>query len=255
MLGFYPRDIRIYEQALLHKSVFVLSEQGHQMNNERLEFLGDAILDAIIADILYNYFENKEEGFLTNTRSKIVQREMLNKLAMKLGLDKHIKSSAHSSFHNTYNMYGNAFEALVGAIYIDQGYKQCKKFIEQRIIKPYIDLEQLSRKDVNFKSKLIEWCQKRKVEISFELIEQFFDNQSNSIFQTEVLIEGLSAGIGSGYSKKESQQHAAQMALKKIKKSHDFVVNIFEIKTQKEEIPLEQQPEIENSTEQEKADI
>ncbi|KAA6311737.1 Ribonuclease 3, partial [termite gut metagenome] len=248
-------DIRIYEQALLHKSVFVLSEQGHQMNNERLEFLGDAILDAIIADILYNYFEHKEEGFLTNTRSKIVQREMLNKLAMEIGLDKLIKSSAHSSFHNTYNMYGNAFEALVGAIYIDQGYKRCKKFIEQRIIKPYIDLEQLSRKDVNFKSKLIEWCQKKKVRISFALIEQFFDDQSNPIFQTEVLIEGLSAGIGSGYSKKESQQNAAQMALKKIKKSHDFVTTIFEVNMQKEEIPLEQQPDIETITEQEEAGI
>ncbi|KAA6352579.1 Ribonuclease 3 [termite gut metagenome] len=255
MLGFYPRDVRVYEQALLHKSVLVLSEQGHQMNNERLEFLGDAILDAIIADILYTYFENKEEGFLTNTRSKIVQRETLNKLAVEIGLNKLIKSSAHSASHNNYNIYGNALEALVGAIYIDQGYKRCKKFIEQRIIKPYIDLEQLSRKDVNFKSKLIEWCQKKKVEISFELIEQFFDNQSNHIFQTEVLIEGLSAGIGSGYSKKESQQNAAQMALKKIKKSHDFVVNIFEIKTQKEEISLEQQPEIENIIEKERADI
>ena len=186
------------------------------MNNERLEFLGDAILDAIVGDIVYKHFEGKREGFLTNTRSKIVQRETLNKLAVEIGLDKLIKYSTRSSSHNNY-MYGNAFEAFIGAIYLDQGYERCKQFMEERIINRYIDLDILSRKEVNFKSKLIEWSQKNKMEVSFELIEQFLDRDSNPVFQTEVRIEGFPAGTGTGYSKKESQQNAAQMAIKKVK--------------------------------------
>ena len=167
MLGFYPRNISIYEQALLHKSSSIKSEQGRLLNNERLEFLGDAILDAVVADIVYKKFEGKREGFLTNTRSKIVQRETLNRLAIEIGLDKLIKYSARQSSHNSY-MCGNAFEALVGAIYLDRGYRACKHFMEHRIIGPYINLEKISRKEVNFKSKLIEWSQKNRVELTFE---------------------------------------------------------------------------------------
>ena len=115
ILGFYPRNIQLYEQALLHKSTSVRSDKGRPLNNERLEFLGDAILDAIVGDIVYKRFEGKREGFLTNTRSKIVQRETLNKLAVEIGLDKLIKYSTRSSSHNSY-MYGNAFEAFIGAI-------------------------------------------------------------------------------------------------------------------------------------------
>lgn len=232
ILGFYPRNIHLYEQALLHKSTSLRSEKGRPLNNERLEFLGDAILDAIVGDIVYKYFEGKREGFLTNTRSKIVQRETLNKLAVQIGLDKLIKYSTRSSSHNSY-MYGNAFEAFIGAIYLDQGYERCKLFLEERIIRPYIDLDKLSRKEVNFKSKLIEWSQKNKVEVSFELIEQFFDKESNPVFQTEVRIESMPAGTGTGYSKKESQQNAAQMALKKIKMP-EFIASINEAKIQSE---------------------
>ena len=218
ILGFYPRDIRIYEQALLHKSSAVRSEMGRLLNNERLEFLGDAILDAIVGDIVYKRFEGKREGFLTNTRSKIVQRETLNKLAVEIGLDKLIKYSTRSSSHNSY-MCGNAFEALVGAIYLDRGYRACKYFMEHRIIGPYIDLEKISRKEVNFKSKLIEWSQKNRVEIVFELITQSHDQCFSPTFESEVLIEGIPAGRGSGYSKKESQQRAAHEAMGKIKNS------------------------------------
>lgn len=192
------------------------SEKGRPINNERLEFLGDAILDAIVGDIVYRHFEGRREGFLTNTRSKIVQRETLNKLAVEIGLDKLVKYSTRSSSHNSY-MYGNAFEAFIGAIYLDQGYDRCKQFMEEKIFKNYIDLDKMSRKEVNFKSKLIEWSQKNKMEVSFELIEQFLDEEYNPMFHTEVRIEGISAGTGTGYSKKESQQNAAQMALKKIK--------------------------------------
>ena len=221
ILGFFPRDIRFYQQALLHKSTSVRSEKGRPLNNERLEFLGDAILDAIVGDIVYKHFEGRREGFLTNTRSKIVQRETLNKLAVEIGLDKLVKYSTRSSSHNSY-MYGNAFEAFIGAIYLDQGYERCKQFMEKKILKNYIDLDKMSRKEVNFKSKLIEWSQKNKMEVSFELIEQFLDRDYNPMFHTEVRIESLSAGTGTGYSKKESQQNAAQMALKKIKNDEAF---------------------------------
>lgn len=218
MLGFYPRNISIYEQALLHKSSSIKSEQGRLLNNERLEFLGDAILDAVVADIVYKKFEGKREGFLTNTRSKIVQRETLNRLAIEIGLDKLIKYSARQSSHNSY-MCGNAFEALVGAIYLDRGYRACKHFMEHRIIGPYINLEKISRKEVNFKSKLIEWSQKNRVELTFELITQSHDQCFSPTFESEVLIEGIPAGRGIGYSKKESQQRAAHEAMCKIKDS------------------------------------
>ena len=231
ILGFYPRNIQLYQQALLHKSTSIRSEKGRPLNNERLEFLGDAILDAIVGDIVYKHFEGRREGFLTNTRSKIVQRETLNKLAVEIGLDKLVKYSTRSSSHNSY-MYGNAFEAFIGAIYLDQGYERCKRFMEEKIFKNYIDLDKMSRKEVNFKSKLIEWSQKSKVEVSFELIEQFLDEDYNPMFHTEIRIEGISAGKGTGYSKRESQQNAAQAALKKIKNDASFKEQIEATKAQ-----------------------
>ena len=231
ILGFYPRNIQLYQQALLHKSTSIRSEKGRPLNNERLEFLGDAILDAIVGDIVYKHFEGRREGFLTNTRSKIVQRETLNKLAVEIGLDKLVKYSTRSSSHNSY-MYGNAFEAFIGAIYLDQGYERCKRFMEEKIFKNYIDLDKMSRKEVNFKSKLIEWSQKSKVEVSFELIEQFLDEDYNPMFHTEIRIEGISAGKATGYSKMESQPNAAQAALKKIKNDASFKEQIEATKAQ-----------------------
>lgn len=224
ILGFVPHDIHLYRQALLHKSTSLRSEKGRPINNERLEFLGDAILDAIVGDIVYQHFEGRREGFLTNTRSKIVQRETLNKLAVEIGLDKLVKYATRSNSHNSY-MYGNAFEAFIGAIYLDQGYECCKRFMTEKIFKRYIDLDKMSRKEVNFKSKLIEWSQKNKMEVSFELIEQFLDKDYNPMFHTEVRVEGIPAGKGTGYSKKESQQNAAQAALKKLKEP-DFLSEI-----------------------------
>ena len=152
-IDYHFQDISLLELALTHESYS--NEHNFECgNNERLEFLGDAILDAIVGDIVYKRFEGKREGFLTNTRSKIVQRETLNKLAVEIGLDKLIKYSTRSSSHNSY-MYGNAFEAFIGAIYLDQGYERCKQFMEQRIINRYIFLDKISRKEVNFKSKII----------------------------------------------------------------------------------------------------
>ena len=234
MLGFYPHDIHIYEQALLHKSSSVKSDQGRLVNNERLEFLGDAILDAVVGDIVYQNFEGKREGFLTNTRSKIVSRESLNHVAEQIGLSKLVKFNTRHSCHNNY-MGGNAFEALVGAIYLDRGYAYCKDFMEHRIIGTFIDLNKVSRKEVNFKSKLIEWSQKNKVLLSFELIEQSLDEFNSPVFVTEVIVEGIHACKGKGYSKKESQQIAAHETLNKIKKSSPFVESIFAAKALREE--------------------
>jgi ribonuclease-3 len=234
MLGFYPHDIRIYEQALLHRSSSVKSNQGRLVNNERLEFLGDAILDAVVGDIVYQKFEGKREGFLTNTRSKIVSRESLNHVAEQIGLSKLIKFSIRHASHNSY-MGGNAFEALVGAIYLDRGYAYCKDFMENRIIGQYMDLNKVSRKEVNFKSKLIEWSQKNKVTIVFDLINQSLDEFNSPVFESEVLIEGIHACKGKGYSKKESQQIAAHETLNRIKKDSAFVESIFAAKALREE--------------------
>ena len=238
MLGFYPRHIQYYEQALHHKSSSIKKE-GCRLNNERLEFLGDAVLGAVVGDIVFRHFAGKHEGFLTNTRSKIVQRETLNKLAVEIGLDKLIISSAHTSTHNNY-MYGNAFEALVGAIYLDKGYHYCMRFFGQRIMTRLINIDKVAYKEVNFKSKLIEWGQKKRVEIAFDLVEESKEGGSSPVFVTQVTIEGVACCTGKGYSKKESQQLAARSTLALLKKSSATVENILSNKKQRE--ALSEQP-------------
>ena len=230
ILGFYPHTLRYYKEAFLHKSIIVRGDKGHLVNNERLEFLGDAILDAIVADIVYKHFEGKHEGFLTNARSKIVQRDTLNRVAVAIGLDKMISQSPHGSNHNSY-IYGNAFEALVGAIYLDRGYDYCMRFMEERILGQHINLNKTAYKEVNFKSKLIEWGQKNRVSVEYVLVDQSSDI-SSPVFHTEVRIEGLTAGEGTGYSKKESQQVASKRAMQKLKDSA-FLDSVYAAKEQR----------------------
>ena len=170
IIGLYPHDISYYQMALMHKSVMHRNKKGKPVNNERLEFLGDAILDAAVGDIVYRHFPGKREGFLTNTRSKLVQRETLNKLAQEMGINKLILSSGHTVSHNSY-MGGNAFEALVGALYLDRGYDACMVFLKERILKQMINIDKVAYKEVNFKSKLIEWSQKNRVKLNFKLLE------------------------------------------------------------------------------------
>lgn len=229
MLGFYPKNIQLYEQAFLHKSSSIEDDNGKWLNNERMEFLGDAILDAVVADIVYKHFQYGREGFLTNTRSKIVQRETLNRVAIEIGLNNKVVYSAKINSHNNY-MYGNALEALIGAIYLDKGYEVCYKFIEDVIIKKHVNLEKIARKEVNFKSSLIEWSQKNKMEVTFNLIESFIDNEGNPVFQTEVILSNISIGIGIGYTKKESQQNASKMAIRKLRKDKEFQAYISGLK-------------------------
>lgn len=233
ILGFYPNDIQLYEQAFTHRSSSVETKDGKWQNNERLEFLGDAILDAIVADIIYKHFPNRKEGFMTNTRSKIVQRESLNQIALKMGLDKMIISATKINSHNNY-IYGNAFEALIGAIYLDQGYRKCFSFVKEQIIDQYVPLDKIVHKEVNFKSNLIEWSQKNKLEIMFDLIETFSDQDGNPVFQTSVSLMGIPLGVGIGYSKKESQQNAAKMAVKKLRTDKDFQQIVNELKQKQE---------------------
>lgn len=251
ILGFYPRNIEFYENALLHKSSSKKIGKGKQVNNERLEFLGDAILDAVVGDIVYKHFPGKKEGFLTNTRSKLVQRDTLNKIAVKIGLDKLVKSSTHSVSHNSY-MNGNAFEALIGAIYLDRGYDCCMWFMQNKILNVYLNIDKVAYKEVNFKSKLLEWSQKNRVNVSFELVSQSTDNANSPKFVSKILIEGLDGGEGEGYSKKESQQVAAKVALTKLKQEPQFIDAVFMEKSKRtamEEEPTELVPDTE--TEQE----
>lgn len=235
IVGFYPDNIQLYKQAFLHKSQSIEDDEGKWLNNERLEFLGDAILSAVVADIVYKHFQNKREGFLTNTRSKIVSRDSMNRIGLSLGIDHLLRNSinvhAQHEAHNS-NMLGNALEALIGAIYLDQGFDACYRFIDDVLIKKHIDIDKISETEVNFKSNLIEWGQKNRLPISFEIIESFQDEQSNPVFQTAaVLVEtGEHIGIGIGYSKKESQQNAAQMAMKKIRTDRIFQQHILGLK-------------------------
>ena len=240
ILGFYPHDISYYKLALMHKSIMRRSAKGKPVNNERLEFLGDAVLDAVVGDIVYQHFPGKREGFLTNTRSKLVQRDTLNKLAQEMGINQLILSNGHSSSHNSY-MGGNAFEALVGAVYLDRGYNACMYFMQKRILAQMINIDKVAYKEVNFKSKLIEWSQKNRVNLEFVLLDQQKDNNGSPVFTYQVEIEGVKGCVGKGYSKKESQQVASKDTLDQLRKKPQFIDAVFTAKanrTKMEEEPV-----------------
>lgn len=220
--------------ALSHKSIHFKNKKGKPVNNERLEFLGDAILDAIVGDIVYKHFPGKREGFLTNTRSKLVQRETLNKIAQEIGLSRLIYSSGRNFSHNSY-MAGNAFEALIGALYLDRGYNLCMRFMQKKILTKMVNIDTVAYKEVNFKSRLIEWAQKNKMNIAFNLLEQKKDDEGNPVFKYCVVIEGIKCNSASGFSKKESQQLASEETLECIKKNTRFCDALFEAKKKRQE--------------------
>lgn len=229
IIGILPHNLEYYKTALLHKSVARRNEKGRPINNERLEFLGDAILDAIVGDIVFQHFSGKREGFLTNTRSKIVQRDTLNRLAKDMGITRLILSNGRSASHNSY-LGGNAFEALVGALYLDHGYNACKKFMQKQILGELINIDKVAYKEVNFKSKLLEWTQKHKVEIEFKPLNFGKDSDGNPTFSFQVILENIACGEGKGYSKKESQQEAAKETMQRIRKDAKFADKIFTAK-------------------------
>jgi len=247
LIGFYPHHIEYYKLALMHKSASKRNEKGRPLNNERLEFLGDAILDAVVGHIVYQHFEGKREGFLTNTRSKLVQRETLGRLAQEMGLLQLIKSTDHSTSHNSY-MGGNAFEALVGAIYLDRGYDACMRFMKKRILSQLINIDKVAYKEVNFKSKLLEWTQKNRVRMNFEQVSLTKDQGGSPVFEYKVVIEGVEGCSGRGYSKKESQQLASKDTLQRLRREPQFIDAVFAAKTERtkmEEEPVMAAPDVE----------
>ena len=239
ILGFYPHNIEYYKQALMHKSVRKRNEKGKPLNNERLEFLGDAILDAAVGYIVYRHYEGKREGFLTNTRSKLVSRETLGKVANEMGLGNLLLSAGHSTSHNSY-VEGNAFEALVGAIYLDRGYDACLNFFEERVLGKYINLDKVAFKEVNFKSKLLEWSQKNRVRMEYRMLKQKKDDNGNPIFNFVVVLEGVEGEAGTGFSKKEAQQQASKETLLRLRREPQYVDAIFAAKT--ERTKMEEEP-------------
>ncbi len=216
LLGFYPRNLKLYDLAFIHKSASTVDSQGNLVNNERLEYLGDAILGAIIADFLYNRFPQEDEGFLTKTRSKLVNRAFLTNLTHEMGLHVFIDSNTTKKVDKSH-IYGDALEALIGAIYLDRDYRAAKYFVTKRILSRFVNLNEIEQEDSNFKSQLIEWSQKNKHEIEFETTEEIEEALKQPKFNAVIKIDNKEVGRGSGTSKKEAHQNAAKETLEKLK--------------------------------------
>lgn len=210
LLGFFPGNLKPYKLALTHSSQ-ATGKHKKLASNERLEFLGDAVLSSVTADYLYRIYGKEREGFLSKSRSRLVCRENLNSVALKIGLDKFLYVPEVGHQHNTY-VYGNAFEALVGAIYIDKGYEQCQRFLLERFLCDRQAVDAIVQSDCNYKSRLIEWGQKEHRKVTFVLKSEQLRNDG-PYFISEVLVDDIVCGEGDGFSKRESQQNAARMAL------------------------------------------
>lgn len=216
LLGFYPTNLRVYDIAVIHKSASKIDSQGHLINNERLEYLGDAILGAAIADFLYNRFPNQDEGYLTQMRSKLVNRNFLTQLTYQIGLNHYIQSNTTSTIESSH-IYGDTLEALIGAIYLDKGFLEAKKFITRKLLNNYVNLVEVQNTNSNYKSQLIEWSQKNKKAVSFDTLDESKNDGKQPWFTATIEIDNELIGKGSGTSKKEAQQNASKVALDKIK--------------------------------------
>lgn len=205
ILGFYPKNIAIYQQAFTHRSALLDSDKKTFESNERLEFLGDTILDSVISHFLFIKFPFKDEGYLTQLRSRFVSREMLNFLGRKIGLEEVIEKK---QVEHAVSILGNALEALIGAIYIDKGYVGAQQFIFKRLIQPHIDIEEIATNETNFKSRVIEWCQKNKITIKFLTTEK--DEKNNKLYTIQLVINDVVKGVGVAHSKKKAEQLAAE---------------------------------------------
>lgn len=229
ILGFMPHNLEIYHEALRHGSINYQTGIYTGKNNERLEYLGDAILGAVVSDILYKNYPKRHEGFLTKARSMMVRRETLNDIAHEIGLDNLICAALNikKKTHNC-SISGNAFEAFVGAIYLDRGYEYCYRFIEKRVFSAksaQFNVDELASKEMNYKSSIIEWCQKYHYHYTFMLDAQE-DTPEGTLFQSSIIICGIQAGRGKGYTKKESHQQAALEALNNIRQKHQVLEDI-----------------------------
>lgn len=214
LLGFYPGNIHLYKVALSHKSAPQVWVKGQQVNNERLEYLGDAVLSSIVADYLYRKFPYQHEGFLTEMRSRIVSRSRFGKLALKMGLNKLI-FQGHNSFTSSKSIYGDTFEALIGAIYLDKGYQFTRKIVIQRIIDVHLDVDEIERTDTNFKSKILEYAQHQKIPIEFKIIEEVGEGHRKQ-YLVELFLNGEPMARGLDFSIKAAEQQAAEKALERL---------------------------------------
>ncbi len=210
MIGFRPENIAIYKTAFHHKSILNESSEDLQ-SNERLEYLGDAILNSIVAEYLFKKYPQSDEGFLTKMRSKIVKRRTLNEIADKMELAILLKEYNNTKI--SHSMLGNAFEALIGAIYLDKGYRKTKVFVIQRVLQRHLDLASLEKLDDNYKSRLLEWCQKTGHNIDYRVKEKF-KQRNRDKFRVQVLIDGESVATGEGFNKKGAEQRASEQAIK-----------------------------------------
>lgn len=212
LLGFYPGNIALYKQAFRHSSVAQLIKEGVRDSNERLEFLGDSVIGAVTAEYLFKRFPYKDEGFLTKMRSRMVSRASHNQVAVRLGLKKFIElNSERFKTVQPNSIYGDAYEALIGAIYLDKGFKTAQHFIHTRIINIHIDMEEVETKEIDFKSKFIEWVQKEKKEYRFEVVQ----DGSGSIdkpFIIRLIVENEVVSTIEHLSKKKAEQLVAEQA-------------------------------------------
>ena len=214
ILGFKPKDIRIYEEAFTHRSMNETNSQGKRQNYERMEFLGDAMLSAVIASHLYREVPSGDEGYLTKMRSKVVSREHLNELGRDLNLISLLRTSIPTEQFGG-NIHGNVFEALVGAIYLDRGFKYCEKFIHKRVIKPYVDIERLEGKVISYKSLFIEWCQKNKKAFKFIVYDDTGADELKH-FAVKLLLDNDVVAKARATSKKKAEERAAKRAFYKL---------------------------------------
>jgi len=212
LLGFVPGNLSLYRLAFRHKSVAQNVKKGVKNSNERLEFLGDAVLGSVVAEVLFKLYPYEDEGFLTELRSKIVSRVNLNQLARKLGFEGLIEyDSRVLGSSRQGSLLGDAFEALIGAVYLDKGYNFTRNFLINHIIKSHIDIHTLEQTETNFKSKLIEWCQRHSKDISFDLIANS-DGESTKLFTVQASIDGEIMGLGKEFNKKNAEKLAAEKA-------------------------------------------
>ena len=205
--GITPSNLSLYKLAIVHSSIAKDGGNGFKESNERLEYLGDAILGATIADYLFKKFPYKNEGFLTEMRSRLVNRESLNLVARKIGIGNIVEYDKKNA-HLQQVILGNTLEAIVGAIYLDKGYRRCKKFVIDKLISPYYDLSDLIKANSNFKSKIIEWAQREGKEIRFEIIS-VKKGKNHKEFTAQVFVSNDPMGTGFGNSKKKAEQDAA----------------------------------------------
>ena len=213
ILGFTPRRLNLFKLAFYHKSMKNVSDGIDDYNNERLEYLGDALLSTIVADYLFKKYPNSDEGFLTKMRSKIVKRKSLNILAEKMGLDLILTSYSQGKLSSA--MMGNALEALVGAIYLEYGYRFTKKYVVKKILRQYIDIHVLETFDDNFKSKLLEYCQKHGHNVDFRLITKYKHDKRDR-FKVAIVLNGNEVAYGDDFNKKSAEQAASKLALNEL---------------------------------------